>query len=550
MSGGRNKPNVRLALTNGVVLTMAGDGSAVGGVAVGTDGRIVATGSTEEIKGLAGPDTRVIDMNGRTLIPGFFDCHMHLLWLGRNLSNVNLATPPVQNKADIVKLLRERRASDPGAAFVQGNFYDQNKLPDGRHLTRADLDEVSTEVPVRIEHTSGHAAVVNSRALQLLGIGPDTPDPMGGEIERDAQGEATGLLLESASWNNLERIVPELTSGQAMDALGQANRYLLERGVTSATDAHTHPDEIDWFAGSVVSNRLQVRTNCMVGWAEVIRHVGEGEAPNPDALQPIRLGLDGHRLHVGQAKLFADGAITTRTCLLTQPFEGMPGNFGIAMHGGEELRDLIRRAHRAGWQIATHAIGDRAIDLVLTAYADAQRGFTRHRPDHRIEHCMLLDPALIARLRRQNVWSVGQPEFLASLGDAYYSALGEERTNRLSPYATLDAQNVAQAFSSDCPVVPGAPLVGIRAAIERKTLKGRTVGPNECLSAETALYAYTAAPAYASRVERDRGTIELGKWADFTLLSRNPLETPTDEWESIRVDATIVGGDCLYGNLM
>jgi predicted amidohydrolase YtcJ len=548
MSGRDLRSEIRLLIKNGVILTMDGERPVAGAVAVGNDGRIRAIGSTEDVENLAGPGTRVIDLRGRTLIPGFFDCHMHMLWLGSNLSNVNLASPPVRDKGDIVRLLRERLMATSDAKCVQGNFYDQNKLPDGKHLTRMDLDEVSLETPVRIEHTSGHAAVVNTRALQVLGITRGTPDPVGGEIERDALGEPTGVLLEAASWNDLDRIIPEPTPAEAVAALGRANRYLLERGITSATDAHTPPNAIAWYADAVTSERLQVRTNCMVGWAEVIHQIGAGEAPTPDSMQPVRAGLDGHRLHVGQAKLFSDGAITTRTCWLTKPFEGMPDNYGIAMHSNEALRDMISRAHRAGWQIATHAIGDRAIDLVLNAYADAQRAFSRHRPDHRIEHCMLLDDALIARLRRQHVWSIGQPEFISGLGDAYYAALGEERTNRLSPYATLDAQNVAQAFSSDCPVVPGSPLDGMRAAMARTTLKGRVVNPAECVSAEMALYAYTAAPAYASRVERDRGTIAPGKWADFALLSRNPLETPIDEWNDLRVEATFVGGECLYGD--
>jgi predicted amidohydrolase YtcJ len=545
--GRRSGRDIALVLHGGPVLTMTGDAVPAGGVAVGRDGRIVAVGAAAEIKELAGAGTRSMDLRGRTLIPGFFDCHMHLLWLGRNLSNVNLASPPVREKVDIVRLLRERRAANPGAPFIQGNFYDQNKLPGGRHLSSVDLDEVATDIPVRIEHTSGHAAVVNTRALRLLGITRDTPDPAGGQIDRDADGEPTGLLLEAASWNDLGLIVPEPTRAEAVEALGRASHYLLERGVTSATDANTPPGAIDWYAEAAVSNSLRVRTNCMVAWAEVAAGAVDGAVPTPDEMQPARDGLDGHRLHVGQAKLFSDGAITTRTCWLTRPFEGSAENYGIPMHSEEELRELIRQAHRAGWQIATHAIGDRAIDCVLRAYADAQRDFARRRPDHRIEHCMLLDDALIARLRRQQVWSIGQPEFITALGDAYYAALGEERTTRLSPYASLDRQNVAQAFSSDCPVVPGAPLNGLLAAMSRATLSGRFVGADEAVSAETALYAYTAAPAYASRVERDRGTIEQGKWADFALLSRNPLDTPIDEWSSLRVEATFVGGECLYG---
>ena len=456
----------------------------------------------------------------------------------------------MQNKQDILRLLRERLDAQPNLTCVQGNRYDQNKLTPPEHLTRHDLDQVSTTLPVRIAHTSGHAAVVNTRALQMLGITRDTPDPVGGEIIRDAQGEPSGVLLETASWENLDRILPELTGDEKVDALARANAYLLERGITSATDANTFPDDIATYDTAVFRQALRVRTNLMLGWAEVMRQIGDGEVPSVDAFQPNMAGERWHRLHVGQAKLFSDGAITTRTCWLTEPFAamaGQPNDCGIPLHPPDELRAYILKAHNAGWQIATHAIGDRAVDLVLSAYAEAQRWNTRPRPDHRIEHCMLLTPELIARLRRQRVWSVGQPEFLSQLGDAYVMALGEERANRLSPYATLDAQNVAQAFSSDCPVVPGAPLDGIRAAIARTTPKGRVLNVSECLPADIAVYNYTAAPAYASRVERDRGTLETGKLADFVLLSADPTTTPADEWEQVQVVSTIVGGGCLYG---
>jgi predicted amidohydrolase YtcJ len=536
-----------LLLTNGNILTMNAANSQAEAVAVGQDGRILAVGTTAEVSNLADSATRSIDLRGRTLIPGFFDCHMHILWLGTNLGHVDLSSPPVRDREDIVRLLRERLDARPDLTCVQGNRYDQNKLAERQHPTRHDLDRVSTEIPVRIVHTSGHAAVVNSRGLERLGTTRDTPDPVGGEIVRDAQGEPTGVLLETASWEHLDRILPEQTPAEAVEALGRASRYLLERGITSATDANTLPGEVDLYRQAVARNMLRVRTNCMLGWAEAVQQAGHESVPTPDDVQPGGAGVNWHRLHVGQAKLFSDGAITTRTCWLTQPFEGMPGNFGIPLHPPEELRELIRLAHNAGWQIATHAIGDRAIDLVLTAYAEAQRQHTRYRPGHRIEHCMLLDAELIARLRRQNVWSIGQPEFLSNLGDAYVLALGEERTSRLSPYASLDAHNVAQAFSSDCPVVPGAPLDGLRAAIERKTVSGHILNAAERLPADAALYAYTTAPAYATRTERDRGTIERGKWADFTLLSADPLTTPIIEWERVRVEATFVGGECLYG---
>lgn len=537
----------KLILKNGNLLTMS-EPERASAIAADADGRILAVGSDSDVLNLAAPDTLIYDLNGRTLIPGFFDCHVHILWLGMNLGHVDLAPPKGKTKEDILRLLTARREEQPSLTCIQGSGYDQNVLPGARHLTRYDLDLVSERLPVRINHASGHAAVVNSKALEMLEFTRDTPNPSGGEIVKDENGEPTGVLLEAASWSFLERILPETTPADAVEALARANAYLLERGITSASDANTPPNAIEWYEEAVSKEALQIRVNSMVAWAEVIDQAGGGVAPRPQDLQPSRFGVDKRRYHVGQAKLFADGAVTTRTCWLSKPFEGTSDNFGIQMHDPYQLLDYIVQAHNAGWQIATHAIGDRAIDTVLAAYAEAQRRNSRTLPAHRIEHCMLLDADLINRLRRQNVWSVGQPEFIARLGDAYELALGEERANRLSPYATLEKANVAQAFSSDNPVVPGAPLAGIYAAMERKTPSGKVLNASERVSAEVGLYAYTAAPAYATRTYQDRGALETGKLADFTLLSADPTTTPSSEWERVQVVATFVNGECLYGS--
>ncbi len=518
-------------------------------IAVGLDGRIQAVGSNDAVLNLANSGCRKVNLEGRTLIPGFFDCHMHIQWLGNNLGHVDLSSPPVKNKEDILELLKQRLVAESDSACLQGNRYDQNKLPGALHLTRLDLDKVASHIPVRVDHTSGHASVVNTRALELLEITSQTENPPGGEIGRDASGFPNGLLLETASWTNLDKIIPATTTEETIGALGRANSYLLERGITSASDANTFPDELDSYARAVHRNVLQIRTNLMINWAAVLEQAGENGIPTQQDLQPAGSASNWHRLHVGQAKIFSDGAITTRTCWNRENFEGMPDNFGIPMHAPEALRGLILSAHNAGWQLATHAIGDRAIDEVLTCYAEAQRQNTRHRPGHRIEHCMLLDDELISRMRRQNVWSIGQPEFISKLGDAYVMALGEKRADRLSPYRTLDIRGVAQAFSSDCPVVPGSPMDGIYASMMRSTPTGRVLNGAERIDVETALYAYTAAPAYATKTERDRGSIEIGKLADFTILNGDPTTMATDEWETIKVEATIVNGTCLYGEL-
>src|SRR5579875_1175543 len=532
--------------SGGTILTMEPENPVAEALAIGPDGRILAVGRESEVKILARTTTRQIDLQGKTLLPGFFDCHMHILPLGLALMQVDLSPSVAKSVDDIVRLLRKRLEEQPDAPCILGNRYDHNRFVPPVHPTRYDLDKVCTDRPVRIEHTSGHAAVVNSHALKLLNITRETPDPIGGTIVRDAQGEPNGVLLETASWQNLDKIIPPPTRSQQIEALKLANRYLIERGITSASDANTLPEEIEVYAQAVRNKALQVRVNGMIAWADVMRSAGDNPPPPHEFHHP---DVSGHQFHIGQAKLFSDGAITTRTCRLSQPFQDMPDNYGLFLHPPEELEAYILAAHQKGWQIATHAIGDAAIDLVLRCYAKAQRAHPRPRPGHRIEHCMLLTSDLIARLRRQHIWSIGQPEFLMQLGDAYIAALGAERANALSPYATLEAQGVAQAFSSDCPVVPGAPLDGIRAAMERKTPSGIVLNDQERVSAEVALYAYTASPAYATRTDDDRGTLSAGKWADLVVLSENPMQVPLSEWERLNVVATFIQGEQVYGEL-
>ncbi len=536
-----------LIVHNARVLTM-GETETADAFAVDRDGRLAAVGSESEVQNLRAAGVKTLDLNGKTVIPGFFDPHLHFGWLGDNLGHVDVSADKVKTKVDILRLLKARLAERPTSEIVQGIGYDQNRLPDGLHLTRQELDTVSAEIPVRVIHTSGHAAVVNTLSLQKLGYW-NGEDPTGGEIVRDERGEPTGVLLETASWERLDRLSPPPTAPEFIDALERASEYLLARGITSASDANTSAGQIGAYAQASAQKKLKVRTNLMVSWSEIMRGLtGRGSVPSPNSLQPTEPGATWHEIHVGQAKLFSDGALTTRTAWLSQPFAGTSDSFGIPIHETEELEDFILEAHLAGWQIAAHAIGDKAIDTVLHAYAEAQKQKPRFRPGHRIEHAMLLDTELIARLRRQLVWSIGQPEFISRLGDAYLTALGEERANRLSPYATLENENVAQAFSSDCPVVPGAPLDGLRAALLRKTPSGHILNKSERVSIETALYNYTASPAFATHTDRDRGTLETGKFADFVILSENPLEVPPDEFERVRVEATFVGGEQKYEN--
>ncbi len=515
-------------------------------LAVDRNGRLMAVGTESQVLNLRGPHTKVINVNGRIVLPGFYDCHMHILDLGLKLSQADLSYPGVTCLKNIVDKLNDSLRANPYAKVLLGARYDQNRMDVPEHPTRHDLDAITTQIPVRIEHTSGHAAVVNSRALELLGITKDTPNPVGGEIKRDEHREPTGLLLETAAWHNLEAIVPEPTSAESIQALEKASNYLVSKGITSASDACTSLDEFDSYSRASWLEKLRLRVNLMVDWAEVMANAGSEPPPKPEHLQPGR--VSGHMLHVGQAKLFSDGAITTRTCWLTEPFaDNDSTNTGIPIYPEDELQRMIVAAHRRGWQVACHAIGDRAIEVVLDAYGEAQRQQSRPRPGHRIEHCMLLNPQLIQRLRRQNIWAIGQPAFIATLGDAYITALGVERANRLSPFATLENEGVAQAFSSDCPVVPGNPVDGLLAAVTRATPSGIVLNSAECLTMEAAVYNYTAAPAFACRNEQDRGTLETGKWADFIVM-KGDLYAPIGEWQQQpEVSTVFIAGQCVHG---
>lgn len=533
-----------LILTHARIYTMDAQGTTAEAVAI-QDERVVAVGANADVLNLRRPETRVISLNGATLLPGFNDAHCHVLSYGYALGMASLTSPPVQTIADIVRLLQERadHLGATGETWVRGRGYDQNKLQDGRHPDRHDLDAVQPNPYVLVTHTSGHAVSVNSRVLAKAGITRDTADPPGGTIVRDAAGEPTGVLLENAMML-ATRVGPSPTPAEKVEALRRASEALHQMGITSASDANTPPDDIAAFREADAQGALSVRCTLMIPADQL----ADGDrVRSPDEL---RAGPEGPFVHVGQAKLFSDGALTTRTALLRSPYVDGAHNHGTAIWEPEQLNSLIWGAHQAGWQIATHAIGDGAIDLCLDAYGAAQARHPRLDARHRIEHAMLLRADHIDRLVRLGVLPVYQPEFIARLGDAYIAGLGRARADRLMPYRDTQAAGLPLIFSSDLPVVPGAPLSGVAAAVQRRTPQGHVLGADQCVGASEALRAYTAGAAYSAFAETDRGQIASGLRADFVVLSHDPTTLPPGEWaDGMTVRATLVGGHVVYGKL-
>ncbi|GBD08564.1 N-substituted formamide deformylase [Candidatus Thermoflexus japonica] len=501
-------------------------------------GRILAVGREEEIAPLIGPGTRVLDADGGTVLPGFHDAHCHILLFGLSLVEVNLRE--AQTIAEVAAAVAAHVHRTPPGKWIRGGGYNENKLRERRHPTRHDLDPVSPQHPVWLSHISGHMGVANSQALAIAGITRETPDPPGGRIVRDADGEPTGLLLETAQ-ELVKRVLPPYTLEDTKAALAAAGRRMAEEGITAAQDAWAGwiaPEEFRAYQEAVAEGLLPQRVWLMV---DVERLAVRDK--RFDFAFGLHTGFGSDRLRLGAIKIFIDGSLIGRTAALRRPYADPPDATGMLVKAPQTLLELIRLAHAGGWQVAMHAIGDRAIEVALDAIEEVMGPEAgRFRP--RIEHCGVLMPDLLERIRRLQVVVVTQPRFLYELGDGFRIALGEERMRWTYPLASM--RGVPVALSSDRPVVDGAPMKGIQAAVVRRTQSGTPFVPEEAFTLEEALRAYTIGAAYAAFAEAELGTLEPGRWADLVVLGADPFETDPEALESIPIRATVVGGRVVY----
>jgi predicted amidohydrolase YtcJ len=502
------------------------------------DGRIVAVGTDRAMGELAGPGTRFADLGGCTVVPGFHDAHCHILLFGLSLTEVNVRGAPAI--VPIVEAVAERARRQPRGQWIRGGGYNQDKLAERRHPTRAHLDLAAPDHPVFLSHISGHMAVANSRALEAAGIGTATPNPPGGIIERDAEGAPTGLLLETAQ-ELVKRVLPPYTLPELHAALGAAGRQMAAEGITSAQDAWAGwiaPEEFRAYQEACAAGTLPQHIRLMPDSERLA--IKDGRF---DFAFGLHTGFGDGQLKLGAMKFFLDGSLIGRTAALTAPYCGTPADTGFLVKSEEEIHARIARAHRGGWQVALHAIGDRAIEAGLDAIeACMGRDAGRYRP--RIEHCGVLRPDLIARIRRLGVVVVTQPRFITELGDGIRAALGEDRLRLTYPMASLRGLRVA--FSSDRPVVNGAPLLGMAAACTQRTASGVAYAPQEAITLDEALAWYTGGAAYAAFTEDEQGTLSPGKWADLVVLSEDPFATGVERVSEIRVLQTVIQGTAVF----
>ncbi len=538
---------VDLVLRGGRIYTLDPYGSRVSAVAV-LAGRVVCVGTDREISSLIGRNTEVVNLEGATVLPGFNEAHTHIISFAVGLEQVDVKSPPVACVNDIVKLIGHRAYREPAGKWVIGRGYDQNKLAERRHPTRWDLDVVSPENPVFLGHTSGHMATVNSLALTTAGIGRDTPDPQGGRIVRDRDGEATGLLLEKAQ-TLVGDAIPTKSPSDVRRSLRQAADQYLSEGITTVQDAGTGflcEDELGIWQTAVEAGDFPLRTILMIREG-LLTDAGEsGVTPPQFGLSlGMRTRFGDERLKIGALKMFADGSLIGRTARVTVPYKGEPHNLGMYVCNLDRLRESVNRAHAQGWQIAIHAIGDQAIDVSLDYLEEALRQHPRKDHRHRIEHCGMVNNALLNRMSRLLIIPVPQQRFISELGDGFLANLGRERAQMTYPLKSYLDHSLVVPGSSDRPVVDGAPLRGIEAAVNQKTLSGADYAPDQRVSVERAIRMWCVDSAYAAFEENIKGTLEPGKLADMVVLEDDPHKH-SHRIGSIAVLKTIVGGKVLY----
>jgi len=519
-----------LVLHNGVILTQATPARAQ---AVGIrGGRIACFGDNDGVLNAAGPRTRTIDLDGRTLVPGFNDAHAHIWKIGQLLTGL-LDLRRVTSLEELTDRVRAFGAQLPADGWLLGRGYNEAALREQRAPARWDLDRAEPNRPVVLTRTCGHICAVNSAALARAGIGPDTVAPAGGVIERDDRGEATGRLHETAI-GLVKRVMPAPTAADYEAMIRAALAHQLSLGITSSADCGVAPDLLQVYRRMDAEGRLPSRVNVMP-----LRRV-DGE-PAPVPLPEIFVS---DFLRVDTVKFLADGGLSGATAALSMPYRHAAST-GVLRFADDELRALCAESQAAGWRIATHAIGDVAIDQVLDIYeglGPQPRGLS-----HRIEHFGLPDATQLARAARLGVVAAPQAIFIHSLGRNFRRYLPEALIPRTYPIRAMLDAGVTVALSSDAPVVEDDnPLTGMMAAVTRRDADGELVAADQAISVTEALYGYTMGGAIASGDQANRGSIEIGKRADLAVLSANPLAVPPEALPQVTVDMTFVAGRVVY----
>jgi predicted amidohydrolase YtcJ len=529
-----NPEPVDLIVFNANVLTMDGKLPTADAFAVRA-GKFASVGSNQDIKPMAGPQTRVIDLDGKTVVPGFIDAHAHPQPIYDEDSpwyNVEAGPDKVKTMEDLIAAIRRKAAKTPKGMLITGRGYQETKL--GRHPTRQDLDKATTDHPVVITHSSGHLSVCNSAALELAKVTRNTPDPKGGEFQRDESGEPNGLLKERAA-GIVRSACPrkEVTDSDQVACYQTCLRRFLAKGLTGVHVAGTDPASAQLLTAAR-------RKDCPVRLYIMLR-----ENYIDQAVEMKRATADDRGVHYGAIKSFYGNSLSGQTAWLYEPYGNRADYFGLPpARSRADLEALVLRIHKAGLQSCIHSNGDREIDIVLDAYEAALKAAPRSNHRHRIEHCSIVNDKILKRIKDLDL-VIAPHSYIYEHGDKIEN-FGSARWDWMFPNRSLIDQGTVVAGNSDYPVSAAVPLLRIHDLVNRTSAEGKIYGPKQRCSVDQALQALTLGSAYAEFAEEHKGSIETGKLADFVVLDRDPRKVDPKEIKDIAVLQTVIGGETVF----
>jgi predicted amidohydrolase YtcJ len=519
-------------LVGGRVLTMESDVPRAEAFAV-KGGRFVAVGSNADVRNLATRTTPVVDAAGMTVVPGFIDCHCH----PRGVTELYDVNADLRSVAELQSALRKKAATTPAGFWVDGYMFDDTKLVDGP-LTRSHLDAVSTNHPIGVHHRGGHTSWFNTKAFELAGITKDTPDPVGGRFFRDASGDLTGRAAEHAvdpieRAGQRERFTREQQRERGRLGMQHISKLLAAAGLTSVHDAGAGAGAIRAYEDARAAGELRHRAYLMVrGAYSQLRDAG------------VYTGFGDDWIRIGGVKYGADGSASERTMRMSTPYVGTT-DYGILTMTQKEIHDAVEDAHRNNWQIGIHANGDVTIDMVLKAYERVLKQWPHPDRRHRIEHCTLVNPDLLQRIRATGTIPTPFWTYVYYHGEKW-AQYGEEKAKWMFAHRSFLDYGIPVVGASDYGPGPFQPLMAIQSMVTRTDYRGRVWGANQRVTVDEALRIATVNGARASYEEKEKGTIITGKLADFVILEKDPRDVSPDAIKDIKIARTVVGGRTTY----
>ncbi len=504
------------------------------------DGRICYVGRNFEATQVFGGAKKTIDLRGCAVLPGFIDTHNHLAISAIDSVAIDFSQEKIKSIEDILIEIVAFAERNPQMEWIRGVNYDDARLKEKRHPTRWDIDRVIDDRPVLLVHRGYHIAVINGAGMRALEITDEGKPPIGGEYGRDPKsGQLNGILYEN-SWFDLwgKKNSPLNVDNEAFIRGVQdiCARYV-KAGITSVNDAWVVPSNFKGFQTAFRGGLLTIRVNI---------HIFNSYLDKLEELGLLR-GFGNDHLKITAVKILLDGSISGLTAALYEPYVGTDDR-GILLMEKDVVEGLIERIHKLGFQVSIHANGDRAIDMVLDAFERVLKKIPRKDHRHRIEHCSLLNPQRIQRIKTLGLLPVIFAAYPYYHGDKIYPAFGPERVKWLMACRSLLDAGVKIAGHSDFPASPYDPLLAIHSLVNRKTERGNPFSPNQAITVYEALRMYTIDAAFASFDEQVKGSIESGKYADLTILKDNPLKVEKEKLKEIQVVMTIVNGQIVYQN--